>query len=186
MILQFLTSRRRRTSIPALYGAIVAQAREPAFYRDLGVPDTANGRYDMIVLHLSLLLDRFEADPQLRGIGQGVFDRFCEDLDDHFREQGVGDLRVPKEMQKLAEAFYGRRTAYRDALASADDRGLESALLRNIYRDEPADAGDAVQLARYMRAAVQRLAEQTDFTQGALAWPDLHSFTRPAVARQED
>lgn len=186
MILQFLTSRRRRTTILALYGAIVAQAREPAFYRDLAVPDTVNGRYDMIVLHLSLLLDRFEGDPQLRDLGQGVFDHFCEDLDDHFREQGVGDLRVPKEMQKLAEAFYGRRTAYRNGLASADNLALESALVRNIYRDEPANAGGAAQLARYMRTAVQRLAEQTDFTQGALPWPDLNAFTRPAVARQED
>jgi cytochrome b pre-mRNA-processing protein 3 len=186
MILQFLTSRRRRATIPAIYGAIVAQAREPAFYRDLAVPDTANGRYDMIVLHLSLLLDRFEADPQLRDVGQGVFDRFCVDLDDHFREQGVGDLRVPKEMQKLAEAFYGRRAAYRDALARADDLALESALMRNIYHDDPANAGHAAQLARYVRAAVRGLTKRTDFANGALAWPDARSFAGPAAAGRKD
>ena len=104
------------------------------FYRGYGVPDTVNGRFDMIVLHLALVLDRTEtADESLRVLGQGVFDLFCREMDGHFREAGVSDLKVPKEMREMAEAFYGRRSAYRAALAAPGNDALEAALMRNVY-----------------------------------------------------
>src|SRR5476651_839358 len=89
----------RRDTISALYGMIVAQARLPCFYRDYSVADTVNGRFDLIVLHLALLLDRFARDPALRDLGQGVFDRFCQDMDHNLRELGVRseERRVGKE-----------------------------------------------------------------------------------------
>src|ERR1700759_3106086 len=84
-------------TIEAIYGMIVTQAREPIFYRDLGVPDTVNGRFDLLLLHLWLLLRR------LRNVAHGgvelsqaLFDRFCEDMDDNLREMGIGDQTVPK------------------------------------------------------------------------------------------
>ena len=106
---------------------IVAQARLPCFYRDYAVADTVNGRFDLIVLHLALVLDRLAQDPALRSLGQGVFDQFCQDMDHNLREMGIGDLKVPKEMQRMGEAFYGRAQAYRAALAAADDQALVEA-----------------------------------------------------------
>jgi hypothetical protein len=83
-------------TISTLYGTIVAQARFPVFYRDYAVPDTVNGRFDLLVLHLVLVIDRLTQDPELQRLGQGVFDRFCEDMDDNLREMGVGDLESAK------------------------------------------------------------------------------------------
>src|SRR5262249_54765325 len=76
---------------------------------DYGVLDTVNGRFDLLVLHLVLLLGRMETDPQLRDAGQGLFDRICTDMDHNLREMGVGDLSVPKHMQRVGEAYYGWR-----------------------------------------------------------------------------
>jgi cytochrome b pre-mRNA-processing protein 3 len=140
-----LTAFRRsspRRSIHALYGAIVAQARSPTFYTSYGVPDTVEGRFDLIVFHLVLLLHRLGRENEAGGgierapagdAGQRLFDAFCRDLDDNLREMGVGDLAVPKKMRRFGEAFYGRLGAYRAAFAAADDRELENALARNIF-----------------------------------------------------
>ena len=110
-----------RGTIEAIYGMIVTQAREPLFYRDLGVPDTVDGRFDLLVLHLWMVLRRLRAVEGGAVICQALFDRFCEDMDANLREMGVGDLTVPKRMQAFGEAFYGRTAAY--DLALADGRG---------------------------------------------------------------
>jgi cytochrome b pre-mRNA-processing protein 3 len=88
----------------------------------------------MILLHLALFLDRTEAAGEpARILGQGVFDLFCREMDGHFRETGVSDLKVPNEMRRKAEAFYGRLAAYRTALATPGTAALAQALLRKIY-----------------------------------------------------
>ena len=92
----------RPDTISALYGMIVAQARLPCFYRDYAVADTVNGRFDLIVLHLALVIERLMPEADLKGLGQGLFDRFCQDMDHNLREMGVGDLKVPKEMRRMA------------------------------------------------------------------------------------
>lgn len=178
MILQLFTRRRPAATIPVLYGTIVAQARSPIFYTEYAVPDTVNGRFDMIVLHLALLMDRTETEgTELRRVGQDVFDRFCQEMDDNLREMGIGDLKVPKEMQKVAEAFYGRRAAYRAALAQSDDGALAQALIRNVYSGAAERAPQARRLAAYVRAAMRMLATQDRLRDGALAWPDPHAIS---------
>jgi cytochrome b pre-mRNA-processing protein 3 len=152
----------------------VAQARLPQLYRDYAVPDTVNGRFDLIILHLALVLDRLAAIGKVRGLGQGLFDRFWQDMDHNLREMGVGDLAVPKRMRRMGEAFYGRAQAYRVALAADDDNGLAAALRRNIYAGAP-DA-PAHRLAAYMREAVRQLQAQD---QGAIAAGQLR-FPEPA------
>jgi cytochrome b pre-mRNA-processing protein 3 len=170
MILGAFLRTPSRRSIHALYGAIVAQARHPAFYTSYGVPDTVEGRFDLIVLHLVLLLHRLARDDEAAGgigrgrasdVGQRLFDAFCRDLDDNLREMGVGDLAVPKKMQRFGEAFYGRMSAYRAALACLDNRELENALARNIFGVASTD-DRAVRLARYARAAAAQLAAEPE------------------------
>lgn len=118
----------------ALYGAIVAQAREPALYAEFGVPDTVDGRFEMVVLHTILALDRLQdGDDRAKAIGQAVFDLYCTDMDQSLRELGIGDLGVPKRMKKMTERFYGRAAAYRPALAAGDAATLDEAIARNVF-----------------------------------------------------
>jgi cytochrome b pre-mRNA-processing protein 3 len=158
----------------ALYGAIVAQARLPAFYAGYGVPDTVPGRFDLIVLHLVLAMRRLgQAAGPLAELGQRLFDRFCRDLDDNLREMGIGDLAVPKEMRRFGEAFYGQQAAYLAALAAADGRELATALARNIFNSSgPCEGAD--RLARYVRQAVQVLETHQEATlaRGDIAFPN--------------
>jgi cytochrome b pre-mRNA-processing protein 3 len=197
MILARFRRNSQAPTIHALYGAIVAQARSVAFYADYRVPDTVGGRFDLIVLHLVLLLKRLgrraEAGRDLGQeplgqaalgqelLGQELFDAFCRDLDANLREMGVGDLAVPKRMQAFAEAFYGRQAAYLAALDAADERVFEKALARNIF---PAgnDAG-AAQLARYARAAVTRLDAQDDgaLIRGEVVFPSPEAFAQEST-----
>jgi cytochrome b pre-mRNA-processing protein 3 len=189
MILARFRRNSQARTIHALYGAIVAQARSVTFYADYRVPDTVEGRFDLIVLHLVLLLNRLGRRAEAaRGLGQALlgqaligqelFDAFCDDLDANLREMGVGDLAVPKRMQAFAEAFYGRQAAYLAALDAADQRVFEEALARNIF---PAgnDAG-AARLARYARAAVTSLDAQDDgaLIRGEVVFPGPEAFIR--------
>ncbi len=158
--------------IAGLYGTIVAQARSPIFYRGYGVPDTVAGRFEMIVLHLVLVLQRLRSESSaVQALGQEVFNLFCRDIDDNFREMGMGDLAVPREMRKVGEAFYGRAAAYESALA-ADDAALTAALVRNIFGES---TDGARRLAIYARAAMRQLAAQRDFSTAALRFPDPES-----------
>ena len=153
-----LFRRPPKSTIAALYGAIVAQARLPVFYQGLEVPDTVLGRFDMVVLHLVLLLRRLR-EGQESELAQAVFDAFCRDMDDNLREMGISDQGVPREMRKVGEAFYGRAQAYEAALGAPGDGGLAAALGRNVYgASEPPVA--AAWLAAYVRAAAGVLAGQ--------------------------
>jgi cytochrome b pre-mRNA-processing protein 3 len=155
--------------IAALYGMIVAQARSPFFYLGYGVPDTVAGRFDMIVLHLVLVLQRLKNEQTAtRSYGQRIFDLFCQDMDHNFREMGVGDLAVPKEMRRVGEAFYGRAAAYEAAL-TADDAALVAALVRNIYG---APCLGARHLASYVHKTVGQLSAQDGFVRAELRFPD--------------
>jgi cytochrome b pre-mRNA-processing protein 3 len=157
----FLSAKRRKhkATIDRLYGAIVAQARDPYFYRELGVPDTVEGRFDMVVLHVHLLFRRLATESEVvRAIGQGVFDRFIADMDASLREIGIADLSIPKRIRAMGEAYYGRAAIYDDALAQLSDEHLTGALQRNVYNGQ-ANAGAAL-LTHYVRAAVEDLSAQ--------------------------
>ncbi|MBW7968952.1 ubiquinol-cytochrome C chaperone family protein [Bradyrhizobium sp. BR 10289] len=150
-----------RGTIEAIYGMIVAQAREPIFYRDLGVPDTVDGRFDLLLLHLWLLLRRLRAAEGATGLSQALFDRFCEDMDDNLREMGIGDQTVPKRMRAFGEAFYGRVQAY-DQAVEAGGEALAAAICKNILNGTGID--HARRLAAYARAADADLARADEAT----------------------
>lgn len=166
---------RRDSKTPAIaaavYGAIVAQARKPALYTDFGVADTVDGRFEMVVLHMILVLDRLGAgDAEARAVSQAVFDLYCTDMDRSLREMGVGDLGVPKRMKAMTQRFYGRAAAYRAALAGGDHAALREALLRNVYNGP---SGAAAALADYTLAQHRALASVSP---GVVAAGDV-SFT---------
>jgi cytochrome b pre-mRNA-processing protein 3 len=175
-------------NIQGLYGAIVAQARSPIFYLRYGVSDSVEGRFELIVLHLVLVLHQLGADEAAASanqpapgpgsaVGQRLFDVFCRDLDDNLREMGVGDLAVPRRMRQFGEAFYGRQNAYAAALGAADPQELEKALARNIF-SEVAAGEKAVALARYVRAAAAQLATQPEdaLIAGRVVFPSPEAF----------
>jgi cytochrome b pre-mRNA-processing protein 3 len=144
-----------RGTIEAIYGMIVTQAREPSFYRDLGVPDTVNGRFDLLLLHLWLVLRRLKSLEGGAGLSQALFDHFCNDMDDNLREMGVSDLKVPKRMQAFGEAFYGRTAAY-DLALTEDSEAFAQALCKNILNGD--NIAQARRLAAYAEAVMASLA----------------------------
>jgi cytochrome b pre-mRNA-processing protein 3 len=188
MILPAFRRGHHNRNIHALYGAIVAQARSPTFYTAYGVPDSVEGRFELIVLHLVLILGRLGRPNETapgpgprrqpgRTSGQQLFDVFCRDLHDNLREMGVGDLAVPREMRRFGEAFYGRQASYTAALATADNRELEKAFARNIFAAGGVDAR-AARLARYARAAASRLdtEEEGALVAGKAVFPRPEAF----------
>jgi cytochrome b pre-mRNA-processing protein 3 len=154
-----LFSRRRRVATAAaVYAAIVAQSRRTEFYSDYGVPDTPDGRFDLIVLHQALLVRRLAGEADLRDLAQAVLDAFFRDMDGNLREMGVGDLAVPKKMLAFGEAFYGRLWAYDKALDAGDGIALAAALARNIYGETSAASTQVRRLAAYVVAAEAALS----------------------------
>ena len=163
-----------RGTIEAIYGMIVTQAREPLFYRALAVPDTVNGRFDLLVLHLWLVLRRLKPTEGGAVLSQALFDHFCNDMDDNLREMGVGDLTVPKRMQAFGEAFYGRAAAYDQALSEAGDgdQPLAQAICKNILNGKRNGEGidNANRLAGYVQATVTGLDRLDEAALLAASW----------------
>ncbi|HKS85748.1 MAG TPA: ubiquinol-cytochrome C chaperone family protein [Pseudolabrys sp.] len=174
MIFPLIRRSTRQTTISSLYGTIVAQARLPCFYREYEVPDTVNGRFELVVMHLALVLNRLEDGAAGRELGQALFDHFCSDMDHNLREMGIGDLSVPKQMRRVGEAFYGRARAYQDGLRDPAGPLLAPAIRRNIYETGDADRPPADRLAAYMREAARILATQAlaDLLAGRVILPN--------------
>ncbi|MHB2166014.1 ubiquinol-cytochrome C chaperone family protein [Alsobacter sp. R-9] len=160
--------------VDALYLALSDAARRPAFYARLGVPDSVEGRFDLLTLHAVLLLRRLKALPPPAGdLAQDLVDAIFKHFDAALRELGVGDIVVPKRMKTLAGAFYGRGKAYEDALVAGDDAALQEALSRNLYNGRP-DPADAPRLmAAYVRdaAAALDMASFDDLVAARLPFP---------------
>ena len=147
-----------------LYGRVVTAARAPYLYHNLGVPDTLDGRFDLVGLYAFLLVRRLEAEPPAgHHLAQAVFDAMFSDMDVTLRELGVGDLSVGKRVKAMWEAFHGRARAYEAALSTPagpdGDDPLAEALARNVWRGRPVSSGP-VALARLVRAEGRHLAAQ--------------------------
>ncbi|NVK33045.1 MAG: ubiquinol-cytochrome C chaperone [Rhodobacteraceae bacterium] len=176
-----LFRRKSRDAEHRVYSQIVAQARQPVFYQGYFVPDTIDARFDMIVVHTVLLFRRFKGAERSAGtFAQNVFDLFFADMDANLREIGIADVRVPKKIGKMAEAFYGRADAYIPLIDANDEKALAQALERNIWpEDETAETSTATQseplaLARYMIGAAAALEAQDTRTicEGSVNFPD--------------
>lgn len=159
MILSFLRRRDPNgAAIRLLHARVNAAARAPALYEGLGVPDTVEGRFEALCLHVILVLRRLDALPAPAGdVAQDLVDSVFRQLDASLRELGVGDIGVPKRMKKLAAAFYGRADSYGARLGAGDRAGLAAALARNLLGAEAAEAG-AGALADYVMASAGTLS----------------------------
>lgn len=151
---------RRQQGIDDLYAQVVAQARQPEFYRELGVADRIDARFELYTLHVLLVFMRLNAEGEEGSArAQALFNTYVSALDHTLRELGVGDISVGKKMRKLGESLFGRMSRYEPLLADRDGAGLAAALARNVYESEDADR--ARPLAEYALRSQTALAAQS-------------------------
>ena len=142
--------KERRRAVERIFAGVVTRSREPVFFARFGVPDTLDGRFDLLTLHAWMALVRFRQDAAL---AQGLVDRIFAGFDEALREMGAGDIGIGRRMKQFADAFYGRLKAYDGA---ADTTAMEQALIRNLYRGIEAPAAAIV--ANYVMRAKEFLA----------------------------
>jgi cytochrome b pre-mRNA-processing protein 3 len=176
---------KRERAAFQLYAAAVAAARDPYFYATLGVPDTLDGRFDMIGLHVYLTIRRLNDKPDPgaaaesgQAMAQAVFDAMFLDMDINLREMGVGDMSVGKRNRAMWEAFHGRSAAY--AAAWDDPAALELALARNLWRGAEPPDGAAGAMARVAYAQSMYLENQS---MGAMLLGDVRFLPAEEAAR---
>ncbi|TWB22122.1 cytochrome b pre-mRNA-processing protein 3 [Nitrospirillum amazonense] len=167
-LLKSLFSRNRhQAAVLRLYAGIVDQARQPQFYTAAagharGVPDTVEGRFEVMTLHAWLVMRRLAAEgPDLAGLNQALFDHMFTDLDFSLRELGASEMVVGKKVKDLGTHFYGRADAYESGLkeeAEGDRTVLEEALDRNLFGSTLPDGPEVTAMADYVMAAAARLA----------------------------
>jgi cytochrome b pre-mRNA-processing protein 3 len=156
-------------TVDALLSAIVAAGREPFWYRDHLVPDTPIGRFEMLALHMALVLRASRGlEGRERLLVQALTEEFFKDVDHSLRELGIGDGGVPKRMKKLAGMFYGRLDAYASALDAGDAKALAQALNRNIMPDGALADAEGFAQTVMQRAGAAQAAMTDGFAEGRL------------------
>ena len=177
MIFNLFARKSRMPAPEALYGQIMAAARRPQLYLGrFSAPDTLEGRFDLLVLHLFPVVRRLAAMPApAPDLAQSLSDHVFLSFDRALREMGVGDLAVPKRMKKLGSDYNGRTQAYSAALAEGEDP-LAAAIARNVLASSEPEKGRA--LARYMIATVAALEPvlYADFEAGRVPFPNPDSI----------
>jgi cytochrome b pre-mRNA-processing protein 3 len=164
-LLAFITGRGRRPppggAIPA-FTRIVAQTRQPAFYRDFGVPDTLDGRFEVLVLHVMLTINDLRRRGDLaQALASALFATMVDDFTISLREIGVGDSGLGRRMKTMVRGAAGRIQAYERALDQDDDRHLEVALDNNLYGTvRQTDPAHLAAMTSYVRRQAACLAGQ--------------------------
>jgi len=171
-----------------LYAQALSNTRAPAFYIDGGVPDTFDGRFDLLMLHLFLILNPLIETPENDAIAQAVFDVTFKDMDQTLREMGIGDMGVPKHQKRMMKAFNGRMHSYKIAIepesfADKDIKGLgpttlEGALRRNLFGTVvDADGFDASYVDKMAHFVRHNVVEQgkavNDIVQGRITFVNM-------------
>jgi cytochrome b pre-mRNA-processing protein 3 len=178
-------NRARRQRARFLYGSIVTAARHPIFYACWGAPDTVQGRFELIVLHMVLVQQRLlrEGDDGGR-LARALSEAFVTDMDDQMREMTFGDLRVPREIRGAAIALFDRWRSYGAALSGRDEGALKEALAASFGYLDPGGRLAVAPLAAYMFRAAAALAAQPSeqLLAGDLAWP---SLPQPSPHREQ-
>jgi cytochrome b pre-mRNA-processing protein 3 len=158
--------RAERQAAKALYAEIMRQSRDITFFRDLSVPDTLDGRFDLVLLHSFLVLNRIGLEKsKFPLLSQCLFDAIFHDTERAMREMGVGDLSVSKHMRRMMKAFRGRVMAYHAAVQRDNDSALTESLRRNLY-GTVADVSEETlkNVTTYIRRTINDLKMQRDDT----------------------
>jgi cytochrome b pre-mRNA-processing protein 3 len=166
------------------YRRVVDQARQPGFFTDIGVPDTIDGRFELICLHAFLFLHRLKAEkPPALQLGQRFFDAMFADFDRSLREMGTGDLSVGRHVKRMAQAFYGRIDAYERGLSEGDGV-LKPALARNLFGTMQPGEPELAAVARYLRREAARLRERplAELLAGEISFGDPPILAAPQAA----
>jgi cytochrome b pre-mRNA-processing protein 3 len=130
-----LLPRRKTKAATAtdIYGRLVTQARQRAFYAELGVPDTPEGRLELVMLHVVLMLRRLATEGESAAVlARSLTETFVRDMDDCLREMGVGDLTVAKKVKQAAAALFDRNRDYGAALERPDRAALSDLLTHHL------------------------------------------------------
>ncbi|MBX2830897.1 MAG: ubiquinol-cytochrome C chaperone family protein [Rhodospirillales bacterium] len=169
---------RKQTAAFELYTAMVTQARQPDFYAKLGVPDTIEGRFDLILVHAFVLFRRLKTDDGDRDLAQHIFDVMFADLDQNMREMGIGDVGILKRIRKMSESYHGRIVAYEEGVQSGAAE-LAAALDRNLFADTEVTDVQLMAMVGYVHDALALLDKQAilELQNGAVQFPKI-----PAVA----
>lgn len=166
--------RANRKRIEDIHGEIVAAARDVSLYRDFGVPDSLDGRFEAIALYAGLVLRRLKHfGPVGDDLAQDLIDRIFEGFEDAVREMAIGDAGVRKRMKAMAAAFFGCNQAYHAAIDAGDVAALADALSRNLYRspEEKAPRSDDLAARTFIAAAAFDRLELSSFTEPGFRYP---------------
>jgi cytochrome b pre-mRNA-processing protein 3 len=168
----------RKEAAEKIYDAIVAQSRNPAFYLRCGVPDTLSGRFDMLVIHMFVVLQILKLggrEGQL--LAQEIVEAFIREMDTMVRDLGVSDRNVPKEVRKIAQLFYGQLLAYSTALQRNEAKGLANEVWKSFQSGEGASSASiaAEAISTYMRQAIKNIQEMplNMLLQGNIRFPEI-------------
>jgi cytochrome b pre-mRNA-processing protein 3 len=173
-VISFFRRKLVRQAAERAYARVVEQARQPVFFTRFGVPDTLDGRFELICLHAFLYLHRLKSElPQTAAISQAFFDAMFADMDRGLREMGTGDLSVGRHVKRMARGFYGRIRAYQDGLNVDDDAALRGAVARNLFGTVDESAETAPAMVDYIRFAAGQLARQSaaELLDGKIGFP---------------
>ncbi len=173
MLTWFTSRAERNVNAHNLYGSIVTLSRSPAIYDVLKVPDTVEGRFEIMILHIFACLERMNGEEP--ALAQNIVNIFFADMDTTSRELGVGDMVVPKKMRALASIFEARMSEYHAAVAASNKNTLSDMLLSDIYGGEEGAPKNAKELGRYMRKLRQNLAKKpiSDLVAGKIPAPEI-------------
>jgi cytochrome b pre-mRNA-processing protein 3 len=187
MLTRLILWRDRHEKARSLYGSIVTQARSRGFYAHWGVPDTAEGRFEMIVLHLVIVLHRLGQEGRAgQHLARALTEAFAVDLDDNLREMTVGDLAVPRHVKRAVGALHERHVSYGAALAAADDGPLTAALQSRLQAVGASRLLEAGRICAYIRQVSHRLdlLPGAEVLAGRMAWtqigPQIDGLARDA------
>jgi cytochrome b pre-mRNA-processing protein 3 len=172
-VISFSERKSVRDAAQAAYRRVVEQARQPTFFTAFGVPDTLDGRFELICLHAFIYLHRLKWErPRSAAVSQAFFDAMFADMDHGLREMGTGDLSVGRHVKRMAQGFYGRIRAYEAGL-DRDAPALRAALARNLFGTVGESVATIDPMADYVRCAANQLAAQpvTELLDGNVRFP---------------
>ncbi len=173
MILSLFKKKPADQAALKVYLSAAEHARSPYFYTDFQAPDTVDGRFEVLTLHLYAVLARLKNQGgAANNFAQKVFDLFFQNMDDSLREMGIGDMSIGRKIRGLAEAFYGRVGAYEECLSAKDENALVAAISRNIYEEK--EKPEAARFAAYLRKLCNALETQqvSEIMDGRIEFPD--------------